>query len=257
MKIGFMNSPFRAIEDEFKFGRENGFDFMELTVEPPRSALEGIRVDSLNRLSEENRLPLLIGHSAWYLPYANPLVQLHQACLAYAEKCLDVFRALGIGVANIHTNFFYSVKVEEEIMANHLNFLRQLVEAGKKRGIKIMLEPLGTTSESPELITRIFSEVEDLYFHFDIGHANLLEPEGGLGLLRELRDRLLHVHLSDNNGREDLHLPIGCGNAPFTQVLTYLKNTGYNKTFTIEVFSPDRDYLLLSKDKFRKMWREE
>ena len=53
MKIGFMNSPFRAIEDEFKFGRENGFDFMELTVEPPRSALEGIRVDSLKRLSKD------------------------------------------------------------------------------------------------------------------------------------------------------------------------------------------------------------
>ncbi|MEW6557820.1 MAG: TIM barrel protein, partial [Elusimicrobiota bacterium] len=68
-------------------------------------------------------------------------------------------------------------------------------------------------------------------------------------------DRLIHVHLSDNKGGyNDLHIPLGTGNVNWEDAVGLLKRIGYNNTITLEVFSRDRDYLLLTKQKVQKLW---
>jgi sugar phosphate isomerase/epimerase len=63
------------------------------------------------------------------------------------------------------------------------------------------------------------------------------------------------VHLSDNFGkREDLHLPLGAGAIDWRNIISMLKNSGYDGTITLEVFSQDRRYLLFSRDKLREIW---
>jgi len=75
--------------------------------------------------------------------------------------------------------------------------------------------------------------------------------------LEAFRDRLVHVHVSDNFGkREDLHLPLGAGTIPWKKIISRLKKSGYDGTITLEVFSPDRRYLLFSRDKLRELWEE-
>jgi sugar phosphate isomerase/epimerase len=68
-------------------------------------------------------------------------------------------------------------------------------------------------------------------------------------------DRIGHLHVSDNFGKEDNHLPIGSGTVPFPKIAAALKKTGYDGTVTFEVFTPDRDYLRLSRHKFDQIWR--
>ena len=67
-------------------------------------------------------------------------------------------------------------------------------------------------------------------------------------------NKIGHIHASDNFGREDSHLPIGAGTVEFDRILKELKGTGYNDTLTVEVFSRDRDYLGISRDKVRELW---
>ena len=69
--------------------------------------------------------------------------------------------------------------------------------------------------------------------------------------------RLGHVHVSDNFGAADDHLPVGAGTAPVAAALKRLRETGYDATITLEVFSPDRDYLSLSLSKVRALWEED
>ena len=64
-----------------------------------------------------------------------------------------------------------------------------------------------------------------------------------------------HVHLHDNNGDKDLHLPMGCGSIEWKKTLKTLKKY-YNGTITLEVFSKDKDYVLLTKEKLRKLWNK-
>jgi sugar phosphate isomerase/epimerase len=76
-------------------------------------------------------------------------------------------------------------------------------------------------------------------------------------LLDAFGDRLSHVHLSDNRGGEsDLHLPLGAGTIDWKNVVRMLKRAGWDGTVTLEVFSREREYLLMSRRLWLKWWGE-
>lgn len=109
-------------------------------------------------------------------------------------------------------------------------------------------------------IAAILERVPSLRFHLDSGHAKL---ERGHDRWDEYLDclghKLLHVHLSDNDGTADQHLPLGAVRRATTnwpRHIKKLKSTGYDGTITLEVFTPQREYLLLSRDLLRKWWTE-
>jgi sugar phosphate isomerase/epimerase len=47
---------------------------------------------------------------------------------------------------------------------------------------------------------------------------------------------------------------MGCGNIDWERTLKCLKKY-YDGTITLEVFSRDRDYVLLTKEKLARLWR--
>ena len=69
-------------------------------------------------------------------------------------------------------------------------------------------------------------------------------------------DRIDHIHISDNLGEEDNHLPVGAGTVNFHEIVKALKGIGYAKTITLEVFSKDRDYLKMSRNKIEAMFAD-
>ena len=75
--------------------------------------------------------------------------------------------------------------------------------------------------------------------------------------MHRLGEKLLHVHLSENDGTADQHLPLGSAPRSKTnwpQHIQKLKATGYDGTITLEVFSPEKENLLVSRDLLRKWW---
>ena len=99
-----------------------------------------------------------------------------------------------------------------------------------------------------------------LRFHLDSGHAKLERSYDRWDeYLDRLGAKLLHVHLSENDGTADQHLPLGAvprGTTDWPQHVKTLKATGYDGTITLEVFSPHTEYLLLSRDLLRRWWDE-
>ena len=74
-------------------------------------------------------------------------------------------------------------------------------------------------------------------FCFDAGHANAF---GGapLGLWMEaLGDFLGEIHIHDNNGVEDEHLPVGEGNIPFPQLFSILRQKNLRPILAVEAHS--------------------
>lgn len=254
MKIGHMNSPFFPLPDEFAFAAREGFDFLELTIEPPCSALEDLKAEEIRALSAKTGLPIPIVHNSWYLPYANPIPGIREACFPYLEGCLDLARECGARLLNLHTNLSYSGKLLDLVLNNHLVFLRSLVQAGRKRNIGIMLEPVGNRYDTFENLTLIMEGVDGLGLHLDLGHAHITEPDSGENLIRRFAPRLRHVHLSDNWGEEDEHLALGQGSLPLEKILQVLRREGYDETFTLEVFCQDRAELLESRRLFLDLW---
>ena len=261
MQLGMMNDPRKPPHEEIAWAAAHGFGFIDFTLEPP-SASVGVLQGDLGRIraaADEHGLGL-IGHTAYYLPLASPLERLREAARAEFAAAFDTFEALGVELVNIHPQASRpSVFTEEQMLRAHIDALNQLAAEAAQRGLRPMVEngPHGTLSTVREF-EALFAAVGDLGMHLDVGHANLVAPENQTRFFVEaFADRLLHVHFSDNMGptvREDLHLPLGTGTVRWPEVIELVKGSGYDGTITLEVFSEDRRFLLLSRDKVLEWW---
>jgi sugar phosphate isomerase/epimerase len=77
-----------------------------------------------------------------------------------------------------------------------------------------------------------------------------------LNIIKRFSHRIGHVHISDNLGKRDDHLPIGEGNINFMEIIRALKHTGYNDTVTLEVFTENRRKIISSREKFESMLKD-
>ena len=69
----------------------------------------------------------------------------------------------------------------------------------------------------------------------DIGHANSRVSEIPLPhWIDRFAPKLMHVHLHNNFGGDDLHNPLGSGNIPMRETIEYIIRKSPDATFTIE-----------------------
>jgi sugar phosphate isomerase/epimerase len=251
MKIGFPNNPRRNVLTEIAWIGENGFDFVDLFLEPDKAALEAIDPAAIRR--EIARAGLgAIGHLAWYLPIGSPLPQLREAAVATAGAYLGVFREIGVGAVTVHANWPPGMFSEDEGVAWQTQSLRDLVRRAEALRIRLMYEPIDTRRDSPENVECILNQVPGLLCHLDTGHCNLFGRRPG-PMIRQFGSRLNHLHVHDNDGLYDQHLPPGTGRVDWEETFAALRAVYYDKTITLEVFSQDRDYVLFAKTKIERL----
>ncbi|HII07099.1 MAG TPA: sugar phosphate isomerase/epimerase, partial [Methanotrichaceae archaeon] len=84
---------------------------------------------------------------------------------------------------------------------------------------------------TPEEILGMLENVdrENLGFVFDIGHAN---TNGNVEQFLALKDKMVHVHVHDNKGARDEHLPVKSGNVNWSRVAKAL--SGYDGRMVTE-----------------------
>lgn len=250
-----MNNPMIDPVREIETFAALGFDFLDLAMEPHAAYAAKIDVKAIRKALDRHGMGV-IGHTAWYLPLASTFVSLRETALREMELCARVFHELGVEKMNVHPHTNVPLVDEDWIRDQNIASLSRLVEITDKFRMKLMLENPPRHYNRVMELKPVFDAVPNLYFHLDVGHANLANPYNRTEeLIASFIDRLEHVHVSDNKGGDDdLHLPLGVGNINWRWVVAVLKNAGYDGTVTIEVFSEDDDYLVMSKNKFRSLW---
>ena len=116
----------------------------------------------------------------------------------------------------------------------------ELAEYSAKKGVKIGIEhfpetALPTVKSTLEFIEQV--NHPNLYLLFDIGHAQI-SNEDPADLLPDAGDRLLYVHLDDNDGKEDLHLSLTEGvqtRKDLESLFTVLENMNYSGPVSLEL----------------------
>jgi sugar phosphate isomerase/epimerase len=192
-----------------------------------------------------------VGHTAFFLPIASPYPELRTAAHSLFAQACDVFAELGAEKVNVHPDPVTRSYPRDLAVAANAEAIGELAELAEARGLRLMLENLGSFGTVEQLAPLL--EADDrVGFHLDVGHANL---GGGRlpSLLEAFGDRLAHVHVHDNLGVDDLHLPLGTGSVRWAEVVADLKQRGYDGSVTIEVFA--RRYLRRSADLWREWWR--
>jgi sugar phosphate isomerase/epimerase len=249
-----MNNPERNVLGELQAFASWGFDFVELAIEGPRALPEELlarRREIGDMLSTFNAPP--IAHVPWYFYVGHPYPGVRRAYLKETLKVLETAAKLDCTLVGLHIHEprgLYSEKLKGNIDA-----LREVARHASRLGVKLAVENLEEEAFSVEDFKAIFHALPEVKFLFDIGHANMRSLEGKaiFSFIKNFSERMAHVHAHDNLGEGDDHLPIGAGNIDWPRVAAELRKV-YDGTITLEIHSPDPDYLRISKEKFTRIW---
>jgi sugar phosphate isomerase/epimerase len=251
MRFGAMNNPKHDIYEQVQWFGENGFDYVDLTLEG-KSQLHDMDSGTLTELLDRYHMDVL-GHLAWYLPVASSYRTLQEAAAVETTKAVKFLRKIGAKWVCIHTQFINEGMPLNESIHLHRRFLEEITPICADHHMKLLVE--NTPNFKFHSIQRIVKPFPEVYLTLDIAHAHL--ADGNIkNFLNNLSSRIRHLHLSDNWGRDDQHLPLGAGNIDWKEDLKEICRKGYDGTLTLEIFSPDRDYLLLSLDKVKSFLAE-
>ncbi len=131
---------------------------------------------------------------------------------------------VGKGAGNIDFNLS-----REKAWKNSVDALKEYCDWCGERGILVTLElePEGLhVLNGCESMKRMIEEVNapNLFANIDIGHLNILRE--GTDKLKPLKDKIIHVHISDNNGLAHTNCVIGEGNCDINWYIKALIELG-------------------------------
>ncbi len=253
-----MNDPVAPLDREIERTAEWGFDYLELTLEPPAARVDTLDAEQVRQALESAGLGV-VGHTAYYLPVADPFPRLRAAALAQLSDDIAFLAAVGVDKVTVHPSkgIAYGHDPASRLAAQREVFAA-LCELGAGLGVTVMCENLTDIVGDPDLLAEhLFDRLPALALNLDVAHAGLGVADNRTPrFLARLGDRLRHLHLSDNNGLTDLHLPLGAGRLPLCEMVGAIRRHGYDDTVTLEVFSRESHYLRYSAQLVRQWWSE-
>jgi sugar phosphate isomerase/epimerase len=258
MRIGAMTHPGVDPLDQIDGIAAEGFDYVDLCVEPPLAEPGRLDARALRDALDRHRLGVVV-HTSPYLPLASPHQEMRRAATRWLLTCLDLAAELGSRLVTVHYLGRPPHQPRTRTVAVYAELLETLTATAGSAGLSVAIENSPINRGEVELLRDVLAQVPAARLLLDVGHTHIAASATlAHDFLADplLSRRLAHVHLSDNDGRRDLHLPLGAprNGIQWPQVARALRAIGYQEGATLEVFTPDRDYLMLSREKWLAWW---
>lgn len=256
MKYGAMNFPIKPLFDELEKIAGLGFDYLELTIDPPcahYSEVEKIKKPLLDILARKGMD--VVCHLPTFVYTADLSPDIRRASVREMLCALEAASRINAQKAVLHPSFISGLGPFVMETANKYadESLSIILEKAGRLNIQLCFEnmfPKYHNSFSPDHFSTLFKKYPRLKMTLDTGHANIDDPKQTrlFEFIRLFPDRIGHIHISDNNGKKDEHLKVGKGNIDFVKFTEHIKSSGYDDTMTFEIFSPDPDDLVESRE---------
>jgi sugar phosphate isomerase/epimerase len=119
-------------------------------------------------------------------------------------------------------------------LESSLRTWKPLVEEAKERDLTLAIE--NVFEETPDSLLLLLKKIDSPYFRFcfDTGHHHVFGKTALSLWMESLREYLVEVHLHDNHGEMDDHLPMGEGGFDFRELFNLFSRWGLNPIYTIE-----------------------
>ncbi|MDU9376808.1 hypothetical protein McpSp1_14370 [Methanocorpusculaceae archaeon Sp1] len=123
---------------------------------------------------------------------------------------------------------------------NHKEALVRLSDAAKDAGVVLCLENMPNLEDfycrDPYELAGFADAVPGISLTFDVGHANTNQNLDAFCKL--ILPRARHMHIHDNYGKYDEHLPLGKGSIDWMKVLPRIKADYHGKIMVVEGRNP-------------------
>lgn len=262
MRYGAMNFPIKPVLHELAKIADLGFDYLELAMDPPQAHFTVLseQTKALSAALKTHCLGLVC-HLPTFVYMADLTESIRTASVNEMIHSMETASDLGAEKAVLHPCYINGLGplVMDVSRAYAMDSLETVIGRADQLGLLLCFENMFQGYNSfftPEEFQEVFDRFPSLGMTLDVAHANIGQIGGGKNILRfinQFRDRICHVHASDNLGRRDDHLSLGCGTIDFDMVASRLGRSGYDGTVTFEVFSPDPGDLVSSRELFRSL----
>lgn len=140
----------------------------------------------------------------------------------------------------------YYVACDDLWLENSVKFWRELIGVAREAKSIVALE--NVYEKKPDILRRLFEMLagEDVCFCFDTGHYNVFARSPLADWLDQMGHYIGHLHLHDNFGKFDEHLPVGDATFPFDKFFEALKTLQVHPTITLEAHSHEHLWRTLS-----------
>lgn len=233
--------PWRRIEEAFPLLLDHGLQ--------PEIAFKGDDLDDLDReqvRSVARRLASAGLRVSLHAPFAdlNPGA-LEPLVLAATEKrfrqTLEVADALGARLIVFHPGFDrwkYGGLNHLWLEAN-LDFWPPLLDLAARLDCRMALENI--FEQRPDTLAGLLDALDSPWLGhcFDVGHWHLFSTVPLEKWFTALGPRTVHLHLHDNRGRRDDHLPPGQGKIDFDGLYGCIRSLSPLPSLTLEIHVPE------------------
>ena len=237
-------------------------DYLELVLDlnlAPEIAIKGPELDSLDEtqlgqiaqtLEKAKVRPTV--HAPFFdlNPGAlDPLIR--QATYQRLSQALSAAGKLNATLMVIHPGFdkWRYPNLDQVWLSLAKEFFRPLLEQAAACGCRLAIENI--YEAAPNTLVQLLDEIDSEWFGhcFDAGHWHLFGKRSMSEWLEAISPRLFHLHLHDNHGRADEHLPVGDGTIDFTPLKLHLRKLSTLPSITLEAHSVEhlKKYLLEMK----------
>ena len=247
MQFGAMNFPVHPVATAIDTCGELGFDYLELTLDPPQAHHSLIR-EQKTEISEalKRRRMGLMGHLPTFVHIADLTESIRAASVEEMRRSVEICAELGMEKAVLHPGHIFGMGtfVIDMALGYAYESLAAIAETAASAGVVLCAENMPPNCRAfvePEDFAPLFERFPAFRMTLDVGHANIGDKTGGraLAFIRRFGDRIDHLHLSDNKGKRDDHIRLGKGAVDLRRIVGALKDIGYDKTATLEIFSDD------------------
>jgi sugar phosphate isomerase/epimerase len=147
----------------------------------------------------------------------------------------DVLRPKAVVFHSGYEKWKYGLKPEIWLEGS-LRFWPEFIERAAATGTKIAIENI--FEDSPGNLQSLMECLasEHMGVCFDTGHFNVFSSLPLSAWMESIGQYIVELHLHDNDGSRDAHLPLGEGDFPFRELFDTLK--GRDIICTIEAHSP-------------------
>ena len=230
------------VEDPFIWAYEledHGYTGWEI-VQEGMQCLTSKNITRIREIRDTTNLELTL-----HLPFSDMNLGglntgIRNEVLHQMKDCLLIASDL-VELAVVHPGYLspHGAQLPDLAWQTNIESLQSICDFARDYGITIVVENMPQVpkifGKYPQEMLQMVEEVnrDNVGLTFDIGHANTMGSEIMDDFLKMYKSKISHVHLHDNMGKSDEHLPIGKGNVDWKCVIDSLSN--YKGRFVTEV----------------------
>ena len=224
-------------------------------VDEGSHSLNNRRTKSLKKMADSHDLDFVVHAPFAGINIAVPSPVLRRTILKRLEKSIIYAGQLDCRLWLFHpglqtgVSHFYPGRDWQV----NLDSVRTLLKIGRKESVEIAIEnvpePFPFVMKNVQDFSRFYDELnDDIGIVLDVAHANLNHQIQDF--IRQFPEKIVHMHVSDNDGAHDLHLGIGYGNIDWESVAKETKKIKYGNVIMLE----STEYVEESLQTLRKLF---